>query len=56
MPRRCFSVGEMAARDGVWTHRKLGADGYAEIVEHSGEAPVTPLFPLELRFGWLISA
>ena len=37
-----------ARKAAIWTHRKLGAEGYAEIVEHSNEARVVPMLAPEL--------
>lgn len=37
-----------AKRATIWVHRRLGAQGYAEVVEHSAEALVTPVLAPQL--------
>jgi Uma2 family endonuclease len=37
-----------ARRATIWSHRRLGAQGYAEIVEHAADASVTPMLAPEL--------
>lgn len=37
-----------AKRATIWVHRKLGAQGYAEVVEHPADARVTPMLAPEL--------
>jgi Uma2 family endonuclease len=37
-----------AKRAVIWTHRRLGADGYADITERSAQERVTPLLAPEL--------
>jgi Uma2 family endonuclease len=37
-----------AKRATIWTHRHLGAEGYADITEHAAETRVTPLLAPEL--------
>jgi Uma2 family endonuclease len=37
-----------ARRATIWSHRRLGAQGYAEIVEHATDESVTPMLAPEL--------